>query len=163
MKKAIISITLIISVLFSSILSVFASDSPTTYNDTSTTVTYFEDGSYIVTTITSDNTLNRSSTFTKSGSKEVLYYNGEDELEWEYILYGEFNVVSGVSAVCTSATYSQAIYGSRWSFSNGQATALGNTAYGVGNFTKKVLFITTSDVEIDISFTCDVYGNITSE
>jgi hypothetical protein len=162
MKKVLITIFLIICQLISASIPTYATSINVPEFDESTSITYLEDGSYIVTTITSEPNLTRATTFTKTGNKVVSYYDGDDTLLWQYTLFGEFLVESGVSAVCTSATYTQTIYANRWSFSNGQATASGATAYGVGTFKKKVLFVTTSTVDIDISFTCDVYGNLSS-
>lgn len=162
MKKTILCVFMVCCMLLSAVMPAFASDSLIN-DETTTTVICLDDGYYIVTKITSNPVISRSSTFTKTGSKVVTVYSGDDEVLCEYTLYGEFQVVSGVSAVCTSATYTQNIYAGGWTFSGGQATKSGATAYGVGKFTKKILFITTKEVDIDISFTCDVYGNITSE
>ncbi len=129
----------------------------------SSTITYLDDGYYVVTEVISNTVTSRASTFTKTANKVVTVYNGDNEVACQYTLFGEFQVVSGVSAVCTSATYTQNIYANGWTFSDGQATRSGATAYGVGKFTKKVLFITTKEINIDISFTCDIYGNVTSE
>lgn len=157
MRKFIVLMILTASIILSTICPVFAAQ---TTSAEETTITYFDDGSYLIKTIISDTVPPRATTFTKSGNIVASYYDGDDTLLWEYTLYGEFEVVSGVSAVCTSATYTQTIYANRWSFSNGQATASGNTAYGVGTFKKKVLFVTTSTVDVDLNIVCDIYGNL---
>ena len=162
MRKALVCVVMSLSLILSAILPAFAYD-PIDYTDDTVTITYIGDGYYIVTEISSDPIIQRSSSFTKTANTVVTVYNANDEIACQYTLFGEFQVVSGVSVVCTSATYTQNIYDTGWSFSNGQATKSGATAYGVGKFTKKVLFITTKEIEIDISFTCDIYGNVTSE
>lgn len=160
MKKIFVSIILTISMIISAIFPAFAAEPSSNEINESVTITYLDDGSYIVKTIVSKSVGSRSSTFTKTGNIVASYYSGDDELLWQYTLYGEFLVNSGVSAVCTSATYTQNIYASSWSFSNGQATASGNTAYGVGTFKDKVLFVTIKTVDVDLNIVCDIYGNL---
>lgn len=157
MRKFIVSLLLIACIILSTICPAFAAQTTSTEG---TTITYFDDGSYLIKTIISDTVTPRATTFTKSGNIVASYYDGDDTLLWEYTLYGEFEIVSGVSAVCTSATYTQTIYADRWSFSDGLATASGDTAYGAGTFKKKVLFVTTSTVDVDLNIVCDVYGNL---
>ncbi len=131
----------------------------------SSPIIYLEDGSYITTElreeifVVNDSVL-RSESLTKKGSKTVTYRDSNGNVDWEYILSGEFAFVEGVSAICTNATYTVHIYNDDWSFSNGSATKSSNVAYGVGTFKKKLLFITTKTVNIDISITCDVNGNL---
>lgn len=126
-------------------------------------IIYLEDGSYITTvlqeeTSVASNLILRSTSLTKKGSKTVTYRDNNGDVCWEYILTGEFSVVEGTSVTCTNSTYTVNIYDSDWSFNNGSATKSVNVAYGVGTFKKKVLFITTKTVNIDISITCDVNG-----
>ena len=160
MKKNIIAIVLTLIMMITAVPLTSAAEAPATEANNLTTITYLDDGSYIVKTITSIPSQTRATTFTKSGNIVASHYSGDDELLWQYTLYADFEVVSGVSAVCTNARYVQNIYASGWSFSDGQATASGDTAYGAGIFKKKVLFITTSTVEIDLNIVCDVYGNL---
>ena len=160
MKKTFVSLILIISMITSTIIPAFAAEPVSNEISESVTITYLDDGSYIVKTIVSNPVESRSSTFTKTGNIVASHYSGDDERLWQYTLYGEFLVNSGVSAVCTSATYTQNIYASSWSFSNGQATASGNTAYGVGTFKDKVLFVTIKTVDVDLNIVCDIYGNL---
>ena len=68
--------------------------------------------------------------------------------------------MEGVSATCTNATYTQTINDGYWHFSDGNAYAENNVAHGLGTFKKKVLFITLKTYNIDISVTCDAYGNL---
>lgn len=160
MKKTFVSLILIISMITSTIIPAFAAEPASNEISESVTITYLDDGSYIVKTIVSNPVESRSSTFIKTGNIVASHYSGDDELLWQYTLYGEFLVNSGVSAVCTSATYTQNIYASSWSFSNGQATASGNTAYGFGTFKDKVLFVTIKTVDVDLNIVCDIYGNL---
>ncbi len=166
MKKRILSIFLAVLFVFALTPSVFATDNAVSNTSNSTTITYLDDGSYIVVTLITDDisslSLNstQSKSFNKVGNKFATCYDKNNNLEWKYTLSAEFEVVEGVSATCTSATYSQTIYANDWSFSNGNATKSGNTAYGVGTFKRKVLFVTVDTANIDISISCDVYGNL---
>ena len=166
MKKRIFSILLTFLLVFTLTPSVFAANDIELDDKNTTEIVYLDNGCYIITTlITQDiSTLSlvstNSNTFTKTGNKVVACHDKDGNLEWEYTLFAEFEVVEGVTATCTSATYTQTIYASDWSFSNGNATKSGNTAYGVGTFKRKVLFITVDTANIDISISCDVYGNL---
>lgn len=166
MKKRIFSIILTFILMFALIPSVFAAHDIELDDKNATEIVYLDNGCYIITTlITQDiSTLSLvstgSTTFTRTGNKVVACYDKDGNLEWEYTLFAEFSVEEDVSATCTSATYTQTIYANDWSFSNGNATKSGNTAYGVGTFKRKVLFVTTNTSNIDISISCDVYGNL---
>lgn len=123
---------------------------------------YLEDGSYIIITTTQvdvNNGLSRSAT-TYSKTKTATNYDSDDQIVWQYVLSCTFSVNQGVSATCTSATYTYDIYNTSWSFSDGNSYASGNTGYGEGLFRRKVLFVTVSNVTIDLKLTCDIYGNI---
>lgn len=166
MKKRIFSILLTFLFVVTLAPSVFAANDIELDDQNTTEIVYLDNGSYItITLITEDiSPLSLASTdstsFTKTGNKVVACNDKNGNLEWEYTLFAEFSVVEGISATCTSATYTQTIYANDWSFSNGNATKSGNTAYGVGTFKRKVLFVTTNTSNIDISISCDVYGNL---
>ena len=166
MKKCIFSILLTFLFVVTLVPSVFAANDIELDDQNTTEIVYLDNGSYItITLITEDiSPLSLASTdstsFTKTGNKVVACNDKNGNLEWEYTLFAEFSVVEGISATCTSATYTQTIYANDWSFSNGNATKSGNTAYGVWTFKRKVLFVTTNTSNIDISISCDVYGNL---
>lgn len=166
MKKRLIAIFLAFIFIFMLTPSVFAGDTVTMDNQSSTEIIYLDNGSYItITLITQDISplsleSSNSTSFTRTGRKLVTSTDKNGNLEWEYTLFAEYSVVEGVSATCTSARYSQTIYASGWSFSNGNATKSGNIAYGVGTFKRKVLFVTADTVNIDIKLSCDIYGNL---
>ena len=127
----------------------------------------FEDGSYVVTTLYEYNDTqisSLSSTITKDGEAKVNFYNSSNVLEWTYTLYASFDIVEGESAVCTNANYKYSISKSNWKFSDGNAYYEDNVAYGKGTFKYKMLgFITSNTRNINISITCDNYGNLTNQ
>ncbi|MBQ8496624.1 MAG: hypothetical protein IJ489_04105 [Clostridia bacterium] len=166
MKKRIFSILLTFLLVFALTPSAFAANDIELDNKNTTEIIYLDNGSYItITLITQDISplsleSTNSTSFIKTGNKVVTCNDKNGNLEWEYTLFAEFSVVEGVSATCTSATYTHAIYNNDWSFSNGNATKSGNTAYGTGTFKEKFLFVTIHTANIDISISCDVYGNL---
>ena len=120
---------------------------------------YFEDGSYLVTTIKASPS-SRASIYTRTGTKEVILYNSSDEVQWNYYLIGTFTVETGVSAVCTNSTYSYTIVNDKWSLKSHNNYYSGNIAYGEATFKKKVLLITTNTYDIEIYVACDANGVI---
>lgn len=127
-------------------------------------VIYFEDGSYLTispVTIIEETTNARATASTKTGAKDVTRTKSNGDLAWKYTLTATFSYVSGTSSTCTSASYTKNIYDTSWEFSNGSATKSGNVATGKGTFKDKVLFVTTQTQNINITITCDTYGNLT--
>ena len=95
-----------------------------------------------------------------TGNKTIVCKDENGNVEWEYILSAEFNVVEGVSSTCTNVSYAQNIYKSVWSFSDGGTSKSGNTADGYGTFKRKAISITLEEPIIALAFTCDLYGNL---
>lgn len=95
---------------------------------------------------------------TFSHDKIVTIVDPDGVLQCKYVLTATFSYIEGMGCVCTDVSYTQTIYGSGWTFSNGSATADGAWAGGKGTFTKRSLFGITKDYVIDISMTSDVYG-----
>lgn len=120
---------------------------------------YYDDGSYMVTTIREYATP-RATTYTKTAEKIANLYNSSDELQWTYKLIGTFTVESGVSSVCTNSTYSCNIVASGWSLTAHDNSYSGNEAYGTATLKKKVLFITVQTSEVDMKMRCDANGVI---
>ncbi len=171
MKKIIASILLTIATLFASIVPLYAADVEEfsqpkcvqTKTDGSTTI-YYEDGSILfispVKNIRNGVDLSRSSVETTSGSREAYFTDGSGNLEWEYTLSASFSFIRGKSAYCSNASYSNSTYDSSWTFSDGSATESGSTAYGKGKYVKHILGMTVNTYNIDLSISCDVYGNL---
>ena len=163
MKKTLI-LLILFSVMISVALPISASTSNTNIGPENKDIIFFDDGSYLITEIKFDidnnNYTTASTTYNKRGTKTANYYSNDDELLWVYTLTGEFTVTNGISATCTNATHSKTIYSSKWSFSDESTYAARNVAHGKGVFKKKVLLITMETVDVDLSITCDVYGNL---
>ncbi len=125
-------------------------------------IEYFEDGSYIVyeTLEPKNGVVLLSTSYSKTGKRHVTNYDSNNNVQWVYTLSAEYWIEEGVSVTCTKADYSITINNSNWKFSDGSTSYSGNTAYGKGKFTHKVLFITTKTENIDIHLACDSYGNL---
>ena len=101
-----------------------------------------------------------STTKTKTGEIKKEFYN-KDTIEWTYILSATYELVEGVSVTCTSSDYSYSISKSQWKFSDGNSYYENNVAHGKGTFKYKVFgFITSTTINLDVTLTCDVYGNL---
>lgn len=164
MKKYILCILLIVTTLLSSALPAYAdSAEPTTVQSADgSTVTYLEDGSVLTVSpvyVTETNSLARV-TKTASAKRVATYSDASGNLEWKYTLNASFAYDDGKYAACILAQYSHEIYGNGWKFSNGAATSTDNVARGTGQFKKTILFVTKTQ-NVDLTLTCDTYGNIT--
>lgn len=165
MKRVLLSVFLTIAMLGTVVLPSYAIEPScnTVQNEDGSTVIYYDDGSHLTISpvrIIGNDTVARATTQTKNGLKDVKFTDSDGNVEWKYTLSATFSYVYGSSVSCTSAKYSNNIYDNAWSFSNGSATKSGGTAYGRGHYAKKVLFVTVKNIDIDISITCDKYGNL---
>ena len=169
MKKILVS-TLLVVILFSfATPSVYAEDSfpeikSVNYAGTGETTVCYDDGSVLTISpvrVSEADTQLLATSKTLTADRSASYTDSNGVLQWEYTLIGHFSYVYGVSSTCTGASYTQEIYDYGWKFSDGAATTSGNTAIGNGIYKLKFLFITEKKYIIDISITCDVYGNLT--
>ena len=166
MKKVIISFILVITMFCSIAMPTMAYEiTPVaSQNDQIAEVIYFDDGSSLEISyprVTESAYTTYSTAKTVTCDKDATYRDSDGNLEWIYTLTGTFSYTYGVSSTCTKASYTQTIYDDSWSFSDGSATRSGNKAIGKGTFTGKILFITFKTCNVDISLTCDKYGNVT--
>lgn len=153
--KKIVAVFLSVLMLLAFPVAAYAGETDDTV--VSSTVEYFEDGSYQVTVIEEQPALTRAST--KSGSKTVKHYNSDDELEWYVKLSATFSY-TGSSATCTSATPSYKIYNTKWKVSKSSASRSGRTA--TGNFEVKyyVLGIPVTTEPVVITLSCSNSGTL---
>lgn len=154
MKKNIfISLILTIAVMISCFsMPVHAAEEEIT---TSTVVEYFDDGSYIVTTITEE--VNNTRATTKTGSKTSTYKNSDGEIQWTYKVTGTFSY-TGSSSTCTAVSDSYSISNNNWHMSSHSCSKSGNTANGTVTMKYKVLGITTDTVTRNVTLTCSATG-----
>lgn len=120
-------------------------------------VEYLSDGSYIVTTITSEETTLMRST-SKTLTKSVRVYNSDKEETCRLTLKAVFSINNGSSVTCTSSSCSTTIYQNGWSIVSTSATRSNKTSYATATATgtakKKVLGITTKSIDLSTTITC---------
>ena len=115
--------------------------------------TYFPDGSYIVTTLSINETSARSTT--KSASKTDTAYSTSGSKLYSFTVTATFEINSGSSVKCTSASYSKSIYNNSWSFVSASTTSKASA-------TSKGTFKNSAGKSNSLSPTvsCDKNGNI---
>ena len=126
----------------------------------SETVEYLEDGSSIVTTVYEAVVTTRSNLYTKTGTKERVYTDADGNIVWSLTVHGEFRVIEGASVTCTSASCSSTIYNDNWSCTRKSASPSGNQAVANGVFEKTLLGIVISTENVNVTLSCDPYGNL---
>lgn len=151
--KKIMSILLVMSILVMFPITAFASEDTSSANK-NTYTTYFDDGSYYVTTITES--LTRS---TKSGTKTTTHYNSSGEALWKASVNGSFTY-TGSSVTCTSASHSVTIYEDVWYTYSQNSYKSGNKAIANVVMKRKFLGIVVETKEANLTLTCDVNGNL---
>lgn len=130
-----------------------ASDIATSTSENSQ-ITYLDDGSYYVTTITES--LVRS---TKTGSRSTTYYSSSDVAQWKVTVKGTFSY-DGTSATCTSASHTVTIYDDDWYTYSQNSYESSNKAIAEVTMKLKMLGIVINTRDVTITLTCDKNGNL---
>ena len=123
----------------------------------STSIEYFDDGSYLVTTITEETTNSRANT--KTGSKTTTYSGADGVTEWTYKITGTFSY-TGSTSTCTAVSDSYTISNDNWHMSSHSCSKSGNTANGTVTMKYKVLGITANTITRNISLSCSASGTL---
>lgn len=161
MKKLSLILCSMILFLFTTPQKCFADEYLRITNEVTTISETFADGSYLVITLSELETpLPCSNIYTKTGSKTVTYRSSDGTEQWSFTVTGTFEINSGVSARCTSSTYSYTISNSSWHLDSASSSYSGSQAFGEAVFKKKVLFITTETKSAQTSISCDFNGNL---
>ena len=149
------ALSVVLAMVFAlSMFTIFASA-----ETTSEEITYFEDGSYIITTIEESVEPITRSTYSTSKTKGHVYYNASNVKQWEFRVTGVFTVNEGVSATATSATTSLTYYTDDWQYSNRTAYTSGNKAIGEITMKRYSNGSVVQTVNDKVTLTCDAYGN----
>lgn len=112
-------------------LSITLSSTPALAQDSNTKTTYFEDGSYMVTTLISEDASGCSPyvlTQTENKTGITRYYNESGELVWYLKVKGNFTF-NGTTAKCNSADVEAKSYADCWKITNLSAARSGAKAY----------------------------------
>ena len=117
-------------------------------------------GNMVTITISESPVSTYASSFAKNGSKTYALRKSNGEVLWTFTVSGVFTVTSGVSAVCTEATYSYNISNSNWYFKSASTSRSGNKAIGNAAFDRKSLFVVLETQTCEVVLTCDTNGNL---
>ena len=149
--KKVLSALLVVALMFASVSVAKAS------NHTVVGITYYDDDSYVITTI---NYAVTKSSSTVSGSKTSTYYRSDGIKAFSLTVYGTFSYDGTNQAACTNVSYSHDIYQNDWSLKSASATKSGNTATATGTFIRKELGITVDTKTRTVNLSCDRNGNL---
>ena len=168
--KRIFAIALALCSLFALTIPVYAADGLPSTSNTVTNETeyiYLSDGSVIVSTLVVEDVVipgaqTRAVSYGKKGSRIVRCFDDEEEtdLEWSYTFTAYFWVNEGIHAECNNTEYSYEILKDSWSISDDYTRDDGATGYAHAIFKDKLLFLVINTMEINLSITCDIYGNL---
>ena len=119
-------------------------------------IIYFEDGSYIVVTLSEIET---RASGTKTGQKTYNYLDGNGEVSWKAVITGTFTY-TGSSATCTSSICDVTVYDTAWYVVSRTTGKSGNTATAEVTMGRKYLGITVTKKTLSLKITCDANGNL---
>jgi hypothetical protein len=148
MKKIGLPIVLSIVMLIALPLTAYAD----TQNSTSTSITTYSDGSYLVTKITRAISIAQTTTQT-TGTKTTSCYTSDNKLAWDFSVTGTFRY-NGTSATAISSSASDHIYNSDWSCASKSTSYSGASATASGVF-KSVSALTKN---VTATLTCSPSG-----
>ena len=118
----------------------------------------FEDGSYMVVTVSREATAARTTNYAR-GNRVYDYYSDTNVLQWKAVLNATFTY-NGSSATCTSVnSLNVTIYDSAWSVGSKSTSKSGSTAYGYLTMNGK-LVSGTQGVPVTLTLSCDKNGNL---
>lgn len=127
-------------------------------------VTYFDDGSYMVTTIIEEPTLQKPSgmqtnatSTTKTMCKQVNYYNGSNQVMWYVIATGTFTY-NGTTAKCNSSSVKAESLVSTWKMSKLSSARSGATAYAAATAKHYMAGLVINTIDELVSLTCSPSG-----
>lgn len=124
--------------------------------DTSGEITWFDDGSYLVTVI-SGNGSRALGSVTKT--KTSTYHSSSGEALWVVAVTASFTYNNSV-AICKSSSGDVTVYNDAWYELSCSASRSGNTATCNAELGKKFLGVTVTRVPHAVTITCDKDGNV---
>lgn len=166
MKK--IAFLLLFVIAFASPFNVCANDVVAS-GSIAENITYFSDGSYMITYLDLDEELDDSNhsratgNYEVGGNKAAEYYDTSGNLDWKVNVKGVFLIVpsnSLQSGDCIECELTYRIHDSAWKISNIVERMITNNAHGSCTMKNKFLGITLQTVNVDLYVTCDPQGNL---
>lgn len=167
MKKILLSLSLCWVLIFSFSLPAFAATSiEDVIEEEVVSIQYFEDGSYIVTTIYTqslviDGLQRVGNSQQVRGGKTDEYYNASHEKVWSYGVAGLFTYDGVNEAVCIETTDLPLLWGvyeDLWMCADHVSFRTGNRAMGHAEFC--LIAYQNNIYESNVTVTCDKNGNI---
>lgn len=152
MKKLTALFSVLLMLLIMCPATAFASENVVTDK----TIEYFDDGSYIVTEITTSKITTFATKITTK-SKSENYYDSNNNIEWTATVTGTFSY-NGTSATCENAQVSCKIYNDDWQVASAVPSKSGNKAIGTFTLKKYKLGVVTKTVNRTITLTCNANG-----
>lgn len=119
-------------------------------------IEYLENGDYIETIITTDNSVSTFATNTKTGTKTKNYKNSAGTVLWSVSVKGTFSY-NGSTSVCTSCSHSTTSPGVYWSIKSSSHSKSGNTATAKATATHTTSTSST-DYTRSVSLQCSADG-----
>lgn len=138
----------------------FAGEMPAPSNTYPAKYEYFDDGSYMVTTITESSSILTRASGSKTASKTSTYHSGSGSALWSVTVTGSFSY-TGSSAKCTSSSVSANSYSSLWKINSKSASKSGATAKATAKayqYNSNGKYITS--VTKTVGLTCSINGNL---
>ena len=124
--------------------------------ETSTSIRYFEDGSYLVTEIE----VSATRMLTKVGSKTSTYYSADHEPQFKLSITGEF-LYDGTTVTCTYASGTTTVYEpNSWRKISDWISYSGNAATYTTTFDSLFLGVVVDTFNSYVMISCDPDGNI---
>lgn len=122
---------------------------------TETTIEYLENGDYIETVLTYEDSPTRA---TKSGSKTKNYKNSSGIVLWSVKVTGTFTY-NGTTSSCTAVTHSTTCPGANWTIKSASSSRSGNTATAKATATLKAGSI-SQDYTMSVTLKCSASGTL---
>lgn len=119
-------------------------------------ITYFEDGSYLVVELI---TMDIRSDSTKTSTKNYTYYEGDNTVQWRGTLSATFTY-NGTSATCTVSVCTVSITNGNWYTISKSSSKSGNTAYGYLTMGRKFAGVTVEEKSVTMKMACSPTGVI---
>lgn len=151
--KRLFTLLLTILMLSCSVLCTAATETP--LSGTKTTIEYLENGDYIKTVITWEESNTRAS---KTASKTATFYNNSDVAIWSLTVTGTFTY-NGTTSSCTSCSHSTAIHQAGYALQSASSSKSGNTATATGVAVTTLAFV-SMELPITTKLTCSANGTL---
>lgn len=160
MRKKIICCLLLLTIILSSVPVAEADASAC--NTVTTDIEYFEDGTYLKTTVavSAPEIQTMDLTQYQKVTKVGTFYNSANEPLWEVCVIGYFKYISGNYSTCYDVDGYAKTYTKLWKVSDYKCSMSENTATASAKGTRYVTLIPVETVVKTVSVSLDKYGRV---